>query len=193
MTHAVDCRNIHVIRKTKEMHSLAHRGDLDGFERLFAKPRNQSLLDINAFDANGDSSLHIVAKSGKVKMVQMCLNLGADPFLKNRKGKIPFEVAKDEAVRTLLKEAPMVQPKDPAGLNGKAIKMEGFLGKWTNYAEGYRRRWFVLEDGILSYYKSQVDYPVSCRGSLNLQFVQVVPHSSDRLRFDVDGIGSTIR
>jgi hypothetical protein len=26
-------------------------------------------------------------------------------------------------------------------------RFEGVLSKWTNYASGYKRRWFVLEDG----------------------------------------------
>jgi hypothetical protein len=33
--------------------------------------------------------------------------------------------------------------------------MKGYLKKWTNYTSGYKLRWFVLEDGVLSYYKHQ--------------------------------------
>lgn len=29
----------------------------------------------------------------------------------------------------------------------------GYLSKWTNYIKGYQRRWFVLKDGELSYYR----------------------------------------
>lgn len=29
----------------------------------------------------------------------------------------------------------------------------GILYKWVNYGRGWRSRWFVLEDGVLSYYK----------------------------------------
>lgn len=29
----------------------------------------------------------------------------------------------------------------------------GVLHKWVNYGKGWRSRWFVLEDGVLSYYK----------------------------------------
>lgn len=29
----------------------------------------------------------------------------------------------------------------------------GILYKWVNYGKGWRERWFVLEDGVLSYYK----------------------------------------
>ena len=33
--------------------------------------------------------------------------------------------------------------------------MEGILLKWTNYWMGWQPRWFVLKDGILSYYNTQ--------------------------------------
>ena len=174
------------------MHSFAHRGDHESLKELFDVPRNQVLLDISAPDANGDTVLHTSARLGNFPLVQLALALGGDPFIKNRKGKIPLEVCKEEAIKILLKEAPMVNTSETT-IQGKKTRVEGFLGKWTNYAEGYRRRWFVLEDGILSYYKSQVDYPVSCRGSLNLQFAQVLPHSHDRLRFEVIGVNSTMR
>lgn len=29
----------------------------------------------------------------------------------------------------------------------------GWLYKWTNYLKGYRKRWFVLENGLFSYYR----------------------------------------
>ncbi|XVF43845.1 hypothetical protein PTKIN_Ptkin02bG0072600 [Pterospermum kingtungense] len=37
---------------------------------------------------------------------------------------------------------------------GAAIHgVAGILYKWVNYGKGWRSRWFVLEDGVLSYYK----------------------------------------
>lgn len=32
-------------------------------------------------------------------------------------------------------------------------EMKGWLFKWTNYLKGYQRRWFVLSNGLLSYYR----------------------------------------
>lgn len=32
-------------------------------------------------------------------------------------------------------------------------EMSGFLLKWTNYLKGYQRRYFVLTNGVLSYYR----------------------------------------
>ncbi|XP_012279948.1 oxysterol-binding protein 1 isoform X2 [Orussus abietinus] len=34
-------------------------------------------------------------------------------------------------------------------------EMKGWLFKWTNYLKGYQRRWFVLSNGILSYYRAE--------------------------------------
>ncbi|KAL1364624.1 hypothetical protein HN51_012774 [Arachis hypogaea] len=35
------------------------------------------------------------------------------------------------------------------------ITISGMLYKWVNYAQGWRPRWFILEDGVLSYYKME--------------------------------------
>lgn len=32
----------------------------------------------------------------------------------------------------------------------------GWLMKWTNYIKGYQKRWFVLSNGLLSYYRYYV-------------------------------------
>ncbi|XP_057949409.1 oxysterol-binding protein-related protein 1D [Malania oleifera] len=37
------------------------------------------------------------------------------------------------------------------GVTGGGVA--GILYKWVNYGKGWRSRWFVLEDGVLSYYK----------------------------------------
>lgn len=34
-----------------------------------------------------------------------------------------------------------------------SVSVAGVLYKWVNYGKGWRARWFVLEDGVLSYYK----------------------------------------
>ncbi|XP_075698000.1 oxysterol-binding protein 1 [Rhinoderma darwinii] len=45
---------------------------------------------------------------------------------------------------------------------------EGWLFKWTNYIKGYQRRWFVLSNGLLSYYRSKAEMRHTCRGTINL-------------------------
>lgn len=45
--------------------------------------------------------------------------------------------------------------RDSKVLNGGGVagSVAGILYKWVNYGKGWRSRWFVLEDGVLSYYK----------------------------------------
>ena len=42
------------------------------------------------------------------------------------------------------------------------------LCKWTNYIHGWQDRYFVLQDGTLSYYRSEGDATFGCRGSLSV-------------------------
>ncbi|XP_049644736.1 oxysterol-binding protein 2 isoform X2 [Suncus etruscus] len=44
----------------------------------------------------------------------------------------------------------------------------GWLLKWTNYLKGYQRRWFVLSNGLLSYYRNQGEMAHTCRGTIIL-------------------------
>ncbi|KAM8817085.1 oxysterol-binding protein 2 isoform 2-T2 [Rhynchonycteris naso] len=45
---------------------------------------------------------------------------------------------------------------------------KGWLLKWTNYLKGYQRRWFVLSNGLLSYYRNHGEMAHTCRGTINL-------------------------
>lgn len=46
--------------------------------------------------------------------------------------------------------------------------MRGWLYKWTNYLKGYQKRWFVLSNGLLSYYRTQAEMAHMCRGTIRL-------------------------
>lgn len=56
----------------------------------------------------------------------------------------------------------------------EAPKLRGSLQKWTNYLHGWQERHFVLADGVLSYYKSEMDTQYGCRGSISLLKVRVL-------------------
>jgi len=63
--------------------------------------------------------------------------------------------------------------------------MEGMLWKWTNYISGWQLRWFVLDNGILSYYKSQEDVNNGCKGSVKMSVCDVNVHATDPTRLDL--------
>lgn len=63
--------------------------------------------------------------------------------------------------------------------------MEGVLWKWTNYWNGWQTRWFVLENGILSYYKSQDEVVQGCKGSVKVSVCQINVNTIDNTRLDL--------
>lgn len=63
--------------------------------------------------------------------------------------------------------------------------MEGVLWKWTNYFSGWQARWFILDNGILSYYKSEEDVVTGCKGSVKISACDIVVHGTDHSRLDL--------
>uniref|UniRef100_A0AAY4A7P0 Oxysterol-binding protein n=1 Tax=Denticeps clupeoides TaxID=299321 RepID=A0AAY4A7P0_9TELE len=70
----------------------------------------------------------------------------------------------------------MSEPKAPAPAPGDTYK--GWLFKWTNYIKGYQRRWFVLSNGLLSYYRTQAEMGHTCRGTINLATANIAVEDS---------------
>ncbi|XP_037069215.1 pleckstrin homology domain-containing family A member 3-like, partial [Pollicipes pollicipes] len=63
--------------------------------------------------------------------------------------------------------------------------MEGILHKWTNYWNGWQPRWFILEDGILSYYQSKEDVSKGSKGSIKVSVCDIGVHATDSTRLDL--------
>ena len=68
--------------------------------------------------------------------------------------------------------------------------MKGYLKKWTNYRKGYQLRWFVLEDGVLSYYKHQDDAGSACRGAINMRIAKLHMSADEKTKFEIIGKSS---
>ena len=178
-------RSIFIDTHVKKIQQLVGAGDTAGIEKILQDPRVKSTLDVNGgelatdpivVDARG-TLLHEAAKRKDKDLAQLLLLNGADPFRRDRKGKLPQDYTKDESTRRILKRSPAAaaaqrgiqektilagaaaQANSAAGETSIGAKesreMKGYLKKWTNYTSGYKLRWFVLEDGVLSYYKHQ--------------------------------------
>ena len=65
------------------------------------------------------------------------------------------------------------------------LEVTGTLSKWTNYIHGWQDRFFVLKNGVLSYYRVVTEVHLGCRGSICIQKSAFVPHAYDDCRFDV--------
>ena len=173
-----------VLQKFQEL--VASR-EYDKLEAYLAEPDVANTVDVNgpelatetATVSSGGTLLHEAARKKDNALIQTLLLNGADPFKRDRKGKLPQDVTKDDRTRAILKRSPAavaaqrgIQEKTILGSsnsrstlgvaasdgplgNKDSREIKGYLKKWTNYTSGYKLRWFVLEDGVLSYYKHQ--------------------------------------
>ena len=66
---------------------------------------------------------------------------------------------------------------------------KGWLYKWTNYIKGYQKRWFVLANGLLHYYRNQAEMARTCRGSISLHNGHI--YTEDSCNFVVSNAGGT--
>jgi ankyrin repeat protein len=180
-------RSLYVDANVRKIQSLVAQRDYGALEKLLNDSRVRTTIDLNGMELATDRStvetggtlLHEAARKREVKLIQVLLMNGADPFRRDRKGKLAQDVTKDEKTRHILKRSPAaeaakrsVQEKSILGaahsqagsaqnlgenpLGGKESReMKGYLKKWTNYTSGWKLRWFVLEEGVLSYYKHQ--------------------------------------
>ena len=213
-------RSMFVDSNTARIHQLVARGDYNGLEQLLSDSRVKSLLDINASElatdpattVDGGTLLHEAARRRDLKLAQMLLLNGADPFRRDRKGKLPQDVTKDERTRAIIKRSPAaaaaqrnIQEKTILGDGTQAVgtataeggpgskesrEMKGYLRKWTNYTSGYKLRFFVLEDGVLSYYKHQDDAGSACRGAINMRIAKLQMDPKEKLHFEIHGKSS---
>ena len=209
-------RSLFVDTTVKDVQKLVAKQNYDQLQTLLQDSRVESVLDVNSGELatdpstveNGGTLLHEAARKRDTTLIQLLLMHGADPFRRDRKGKLPQDVTKDDRTRSILRKSPAAAAAQ-RGIQEKAIlgsgstqtpdsaiggkdsrEMKGYLKKWTNYTTGYKLRWFVLEDGVLSYYKHQDDAGSACRGAINMRIAQLYMDPKDKTNFEIQGKSS---
>lgn len=188
-------RSIYIERVATKFKQAFINHDFATLDEILSSPRNYELLDINGYDpSTGDTVLHEFIKKNDIGMVQWILAHGGDPFKRDKKGKLPIDLIpkQNETLKQIIKDASQEQSviDSTASIVGgmKAPTYKGYLRKWTNFASGYKLRWFILDsNGILSYYQSQDDTNNACRGSLNMKTASLHLDSSEKLKFEIIG------
>ena len=180
--------------------AIVHK-NYDTLQNILKHGRAKALLHMNRLDIEtGSTFLHDAARRGDKRLVEILLAHGADPIRRDRKSKLPYEVAKDTEIRNMLRAS---QPAKASSANvtpGEPISQKGYLKKWTNYARGSKLRWFVLDNTTLSYYKhpGKITYGCrlilddtesACRGSLNMKNAKLKLDASDKQRFEIISSG----
>lgn len=214
-------RSLYMESKVQEVQLLISKGDLETLAQRLEEPRFKTVVDINSPEfasetitvQTGGTLLHEAARKKDIKLIQALLLHGADPFRRDRKGKLPQSITSDDSVKAILKKSPAavaaqrgIQEKTVLGhaasqgavvsasgdpLAGReAREMKGYLKKWTNYRKGYQLRFFVLEDGVLSYYKHQDDAGSACRGAINMKIAKLHMSPDEKTKFEIHGKSS---
>lgn len=209
-------RSLFVDATVKDIQKLVGKQNYDQLQTTLQDSHVESVLDVNSGELatdpttveSGGTLLHEAARKRDATLIQLLLLHGADPFRRDRKGKLPQDVTKDDRTRSILRKSPAaaaaqrgIQEKailgsgsaqTPDGTPGgkDAREMKGYLKKWTNYTSGYKLRWFVLEDGVLSYYKHQDDAGSACRGAINMRIATLYMDPKDKTNFEIQGKSS---
>ncbi|KAI2637838.1 oxysterol binding protein [Hypomontagnella submonticulosa] len=214
-------RTLFVQDKVKQVQELVRNGAYDALGQVLEEPRVKTILDVNSIELpcdpttvqTGGTLLHEAARKRDTKLIQALLLHGADPFQRDRKGKLPQQVTNDDVTRAMLKRSPAavaaqrgIQEKAVLGhatsqagpgaaitgesLAGREPQMKGYLKKWTNYRKGYQLRWFVLENGVLSYYKHQDDAENACRGAISMRIARLYMSPEEKTKFEIIGKSS---
>ncbi|UKZ82367.1 hypothetical protein TrVFT333_010155 [Trichoderma virens FT-333] len=214
-------RSMFTDTKVQQIQDLIAKSDYDTLAQVLEEQRLKTMLDINSTEFVSDPAvaqaggtlLHEAAKKKNIQLIQVLLLHGADPFRRDRKGKLPQSITNDDNVKAILKKSPAAVaaqrgiqekavlghaasqnattggPADPLA-GREAREMKGYLKKWTNYRKGYQLRWFVLEDGVLSYYKHQDDAGSACRGAINMKIAQLHMSPDEKTKFEIIGKSS---
>ncbi|KAL1922967.1 uncharacterized protein VTP21DRAFT_9343 [Calcarisporiella thermophila] len=184
----IEHRNQFIEAKTNLMRQYIASNNISALDALFSDSRVSMFVNVNEPDSSGATLLHTAVSEKNLDLIQWLVVHGADVFARDKNGRLPSDLTKDEKLKKMLKNVPQsaIIPTAP----GQMPKMQGYLSKWTNFAGGYKPRWFVLENGILSYYKNKEDSANACRGSLNMYSAKVKVDTSDKNRFEILGKGS---
>lgn len=201
----------YVAEIAQEFRQAFNNRDIDHLNSILSNPRNQELLDINGMEPEtGDTVLHEFVKKRDILLCRWILDHGGDPFKRDSRGKLPIDLLKkvsskeqndkknaiDLELKKMLEKAAREQSViDVTNNLHEPPTYKGYLRKWTNFAQGYKLRWFILSsDGIFSYYKDQADTSNACRGSLNMSTCYLHLDSSEKLKFEIiGGSNGTIR
>ena len=220
-SHLQLARSIFIDEATRRIQDLVRSSSYTDLEEMLADDHVRSVVDVNNPDLatepltveSGGTLLHEATRKRDTKLIQILLFNGADPFTRDRKGKLPQDITKDDRIKQILKNSPAaavaqrgVQEKAILGANNEraaghataesalgareAREMKGYLKKWTNYTTGWKLRWFVLEDGVLSYYKHQDDAGSACRGAINMRIATLHMDPKEKVTFEIHGKSS---
>ncbi|XP_041975203.1 oxysterol-binding protein-related protein 1-like [Aricia agestis] len=157
---ALDMCKTHDVQRLLEAAELAERRDR---ERKLLNAAKEGQIDIvqellsgsnspniNCVDAQGNTCLHCAAYRGHARVAVLLLQNGVDTSLRNNRGQLAIDLAKDAEMREVLSVRPVQRlQRTAARFEGPVLKRSRFLG--------WRPVWAVVQRGVLLYYASRAE------------------------------------
>ncbi|CCF58824.1 hypothetical protein KAFR_0F02270 [Kazachstania africana CBS 2517] len=186
-------RSNYILKTVTEFQLAFNKNDTKTMELLLNNPRNLEFLDVNNIYLmnNGKPLLLIAIEHNNLDMCKWLFKHDADPNVKSLNG----VSANDQIIKS--NNAPLKKIFDKYKSEQSVVSVtnkldepptfKGYLKKFTNFAQGYKLRYFVLsENGKLSYYKDQnSSIKKSPRGQLDLSTCYLHLDSTEKLKFEI--------
>ncbi|CAI4210829.1 unnamed protein product [Parascedosporium putredinis] len=184
-------RSLFTEAKVHQIQELVNREDYGTLKEVLEESRLKTVLDINSSDFvsdpatldSGGTMLHEAARKKNSKLIQILLLHGADPFRRDRKGKLPQDVTKDDVTRAMLKRSPAavaaqrgIQEKAVLGhaaSQGASSATAGdpLVGREAREMKGYLKR-------------------SACRGAINMRIARLHMSADEKTKFEIIGKSS---
>ncbi|EKX47078.1 hypothetical protein GUITHDRAFT_137692 [Guillardia theta CCMP2712] len=85
-----------------QLHVAARDGNQEKVEEILEGKNGQVKVSIDAIDASGQTALHLAAKWGRLPVVKVLIDSGANLEIKDRKGRTAMDLANDSGVQSQL-------------------------------------------------------------------------------------------
>lgn len=96
--------------------------DVKAHERILEKMVSNG-ADVNVLDSNGNNVIHRCIDNESLKIIPKLVELGVDPFLKNKKGETPYDMVSRDNLRGM----EFQRTPDPPSLKAEKIKLKPLL------------------------------------------------------------------
>ena len=173
----INFHNTYQLHCIQQLNQCISDGQSNGVKTLLTNKCIHS-VDFNQL-YKGNTLLHQCVLLKRTSILQLILQY-CDPLVRNDEGLLPIDYChsstEDKEIAALLKQQMTITPK----LSNKN-EMSGILLKYTNIANGYKQRWFILNNYYLYYkkYKQQHHY----RGKLHVSQLKLIPDTNDVKKF----------
>lgn len=135
------------IQREQKLLGAARSNDLESLNSLLKEDRPTNM---NCVDVQGNTALHCASYRGHKEVAILLLQNGIDTSIKNSRGQLAVDIAKDEQTKQVLSVQPI------KSLQKTVPRFEGRIFRKSKFI-GWKSHWAVIEKGVLEFFKNKSD------------------------------------